>query len=188
MSEEMTLHWSFWCLNYSLRWLLRNLQAFFLVSLVPKSLVKATNQVWSKFLFFTIQRFSSTLSWNWKAWWTETSCGKAEKSPSCSENIKSESSLWCCANLIPTIAGFLRMPLRRDHNLSGFLWWWCQLRHQTQTWHFLCLWRRSCESRFLSHLDACSGPRTALWCSYQRPHTCWVLVKKTSREHLICRF
>ncbi len=77
-----------------------------------------------------------------------------------------------------TFIGCLSMALRRDHNLSGFLWWWCRLRRQTQTWRSLCLWRRSCESRFLWCLDACSGPRTAIWCSYRHPHRYWGLNEK----------
>lgn len=84
-----------------------------------------------------------------------------------------------------TIIGFLSMALRRDHNPSGFLWWWCRLRHRTQTWRSLCLWHRSCESRFLWRLDASSGPETAFWCSFLHPHRCWVLKEEMPGQLVI---
>lgn len=76
----------------------------------------------------------------------------------------------------------LSAALRRVRNLSGFLWWWCQSRRQTQTWRFPCLWRRSCGSRSLWRLCACSGRGTAPWCSYRRPRKCSGLHGKRSEE------
>lgn len=88
------------------------------------------------------------------------------------KSFESESSFWNTFQTFLTFSGRLRAALRRDHSLSGFLWWWCRLRHRTQTWRSLCLWRRSCGSRLLWCLGACSGPRTGVWCSYQHPRKC----------------
>lgn len=136
--------------------------------------ISLRSPVWGeRFLIFIHPQFESRGDFVGCDGATTSPCGDIKRKSDCLiswlKSFKSESSFWNTFQTLLTFSGRLRVALRRDHNLSGFLWWWCRLRRRTQTWRSLCLWRRSCGSRLLWCLGACSGPRTGVWCSYQHP-------------------
>lgn len=70
--------------------------------------------------------------------------------------------------------------LSTSHTLGGCWRWWCRWRRRTPPGYFLCLWRRSCDSRFLySGSGSCS--QTVLGCKPLRPRRYWVLQGETEK-------